>query len=106
MEKAEVGGAIEAGLTDRATAYAALGDARKAIEYYEQCLAIHREIGDRRGEGNDLFNRGLALDSLGRRAEAIAGAEAALRIYEEIEDPNAEMVRRALAKWRGNDGNG
>ena len=32
-------------------AYADLGDASKAIEYYEQALAIAREIGDRRGEG-------------------------------------------------------
>ncbi|MFZ2644030.1 MAG: tetratricopeptide repeat protein, partial [Verrucomicrobiia bacterium] len=35
-------------------AYAALGDARKAIEYYEQRLVIAREIGDRRGECNAL----------------------------------------------------
>ncbi|MEI8004301.1 MAG: NB-ARC domain-containing protein, partial [Methanothrix sp.] len=33
-------------------AYAAMSDVRKAIDYYEQALAIAREIGDRRGEGN------------------------------------------------------
>ena len=35
-----------------------LGDARKAIEYHEQALAIDREVGDRRGEGADLGNLG------------------------------------------------
>ena len=33
--------------------HAALGEARRAIEYYEQALAIRREIGDRRGEGRE-----------------------------------------------------
>ena len=32
----------------------------------------------------------LALDKLGNRAKAIECARAALKIYEEIEDPNAE----------------
>lgn len=32
--------------------YADLGDARKAIEHYEQRLSIAREFGERRGEAN------------------------------------------------------
>ena len=78
-----------------------MGDARKAIEFYEQQLIITREIGDRRGEGNALFNSALAHDSLGNRPEAIARAVAALAIYEAIEDPNAAKVRATLAEWRG-----
>jgi hypothetical protein len=35
----------------------------------------------------------LALDKLGQRKEAIAKAEAALVIYEQIEDPAAAKVR-------------
>ena len=81
-------------------AHADLGDARKAIEFYEQQLVIVRAIGDRRGEGNALWNSALSYDSLGNRAEAIARAAAALAIFEAIEDPNAAMVRAALAKWR------
>jgi tetratricopeptide (TPR) repeat protein len=73
---------------------------RKAIEFYEQALVIRREIGDRRGEGNDLWNSALAFYKLSDRAQAIARAEAALRIYEAIEDPNAAKVRAALAEWR------
>ena len=42
-------------------AYAALGEVRRAIEYYEQALVISREIGDRRGEGNDLGNLGMRM---------------------------------------------
>jgi tetratricopeptide (TPR) repeat protein len=33
-------------------AYSALGQVEKAIDYYEQALAIAREIGHRQGEGN------------------------------------------------------
>ena len=36
------------------------GAAEQAIEYYEQALAISREIGDRRGEGIHLNNLGEA----------------------------------------------
>ena len=81
-------------------AYAALGDARKAIEYYEQHLAIAREIGDRRGEGNAMFNSSLALFKLGKHREAIKNAESALEIYDQIESPNVSRVRQKLAEWR------
>ena len=84
------------------SAYASLGEPRKAIEFYEQQMEIVREIGDRRGEGNALFNSALALDALGERAQAIARAEAALRIFEVLENPNAAKVRAQLAEWRGN----
>ena len=63
-------------------------------------LAIAREIGDRRGEGNALWNMSLALDQLGERAQAIQHAEQALIIREQIEDPNAAKVRAKLATWR------
>ncbi len=80
-------------------AYQQLGEPKRAIEYYEQHLAIARETGDRRGEGRALWNRALAFDELGHRQEAISDAKAALEIFEQIEDPNAEKVRRQLADW-------
>ncbi|MEW6208875.1 MAG: tetratricopeptide repeat protein [Acidobacteriota bacterium] len=79
----------------------ALGETRKAIEFYERRIEIAREIGDRRGEGNALWNMSLSFDKLGERARAIEYAEAALRIFEEIESPHAEKVRNQLAEWRG-----
>jgi tetratricopeptide (TPR) repeat protein len=81
-------------------AYDDLGETCKAIEFYEQDLVIAREIGNRRGEGGALWNMALALDKINERAQAIAHAEASLRIKEAIEDPHAEMVRRALAQWK------
>jgi hypothetical protein len=37
---------------------------------------------------------------LGERKQALANAEAGLRILEEIESPYAEYLRRELAEWR------
>ncbi len=71
-------------------AYAALGDARRAIEFYEQVLAITREIGDRRGEGNALGNLGLAYAALGDARRAIELYEQALVITREIGDRRGE----------------
>jgi len=41
------------------------------------------------------------LAPIGDRAEAIARAEAALNIYEAIEDPNAAKVHAQLEEWKG-----
>ena len=81
-------------------AYFHLGETRKAMEYYEKNLAIVRETGDLRGEGNTLWNISLGLDQLGGRELALVNAEAALGIFEQMESPNAEKVRRRLAEWR------
>jgi tetratricopeptide (TPR) repeat protein len=83
------------------SAYLTLGEPRRAIEYHEQALAIDREIGDRRGEGTDLWNTAVALEQLEDRPQAMARAEAARQIFEEIENPNVAMVREVLARWRG-----
>jgi tetratricopeptide (TPR) repeat protein len=71
-------------------AYAVLGDARRAIEFYEQHLAIAREIGDRRGEGNALGNLGLAYADLGDARRAIEFYEQHLAIAREIGDQRGE----------------
>jgi tetratricopeptide (TPR) repeat protein len=84
-------------------AYANLGEARQAIEYYEQALEIAREIGDRRGEGNRLGNLGTAYKRLGDSARARKLWEQALRIFEDIEDPNAERVRGWLVALEEGD---
>ncbi|MGC9515940.1 tetratricopeptide repeat protein, partial [Methanocrinis sp.] len=69
--------------------------------FYEKALAISREIGDKRGEGNDLFNMGLSLRALGQNEKAVSFARSALAIFEEIESPSAETVRKTLAEWSG-----
>jgi tetratricopeptide (TPR) repeat protein len=71
-------------------AYYSLGDARKAIEFYEQHLSIAREIGDRRGEGNALGNLGNAYAALGDARKAIEFYEQNLSIAREIGDRRGE----------------
>ena len=61
-----------------------MGDARTAIGYHEQDLAIRREIGERRGEGNALGNVGNAHADLGDARQAIGYCQQALLIDREI----------------------
>jgi tetratricopeptide (TPR) repeat protein len=71
-------------------AYAALGESRRAIEFYEQVLQIARETGDRRGEGNMLGNLGLAYVDLGETRRAIEFYEQVLQIARETGDRRGE----------------
>src|SRR5271166_6455241 len=71
-------------------AYAALGQAKRAIGFYEQHLAIAREIGDRRGEGAALGNMGYAYYLLGQAERAIGFYEQHLAIAREIGDRRGE----------------
>jgi tetratricopeptide (TPR) repeat protein len=74
-------------------AYSALGDVPRAIEHYEQALAISREIGDRRGEGTWLGNLGSAYNDLGEGGRAIEHYEQALAVAREIGDRRGEGAR-------------
>jgi tetratricopeptide (TPR) repeat protein len=76
-------------------ACAALGEAQRAIAFYEQALAISREIGDRRGEGNHLANMGRLYEDTDPARAGALWVEA-LRIYEAIEDRRAPEVRAWL----------
>lgn len=60
------------------------GRAEEAARYYEQALAIRREVGNRRGEGITLNNLGLLASDLGRPEEAARYYEQALAIVEDI----------------------
>jgi len=71
------------------SAYMNLGDARQAIEFYEQRLVIAREIGDRR-EGAALGNLGSAYLALGDARHAIEFYEQQLVITREIGDRRGE----------------
>jgi tetratricopeptide (TPR) repeat protein len=71
-------------------AYAAIGDARKAIEYFEKHLVISREISNKRGEGAGLGNLGCAFFTLGDTHKAIEYFEQHLTISREIKDIRGE----------------
>ena len=53
-------------------------------------MAIAREIGDRRGEGQDLGNLGIAYGNLGEYRRAIEYYEQQLAIAREIGDRRGE----------------
>ncbi len=72
------------------SAYAALGEPHKAIDFHEQALVICREIGDRRGEGHDLNNLGVVYADLGDARRAIEFFENALVVSREIGDRHGE----------------
>ncbi len=76
-------------------AYADLGEPRRAIELFEQRLAIAREIGDRDGEGAAFGNMGLTYANLGESRRAIELFEQHLAIAREIGDRDGE----AKANW-------
>jgi hypothetical protein len=65
----------------------------------EQVLVIDRQIGDRHGEGNVLFNMGLALYELEEKDRAIHLVKDGLEIYEAIESPDTKDARKKLKEW-------
>jgi tetratricopeptide (TPR) repeat protein len=71
-------------------AYADLGQPQRAIELFEQHLAIARAVGDRRGEGQSLGNLGLAYAALGQPQRAIDCYEQHLAIARAVGDRQGE----------------
>ncbi len=43
----------------------------------------------------------LSLHALGQNEKAVSLARSALAIYEQIESPYAETIRKKLAEWGG-----
>ncbi|WP_353259459.1 tetratricopeptide repeat protein, partial [Prochlorothrix hollandica] len=70
----------------------AVSQFREALQFWEQALAIYREIGDRQGEANSLGNLGNAYDSLGQYQRAIDYHEQSLAIKREIGDRQGEAA--------------
>lgn len=91
--------AEEKALSDLGNAYAELGEIKHSIEFYEQALAIDQEMADPHSGGDEFWNMSLAVDKLGGRERAVQLANAALKIYEMIDDPKAEKVRKQLQEW-------
>lgn len=79
-----------------------LGDARRAIGYYEQALAIAREIGDLDGVARHSFNMALLYAQQGETARALPLAQEAARIFAQIgHTPNAQRAQQLVAQLQG-----
>jgi hypothetical protein len=74
------------------------GSAANTTAPHVSRAVIARETGDRHGEGNALFDMSLALDALGQPADAIAQAEAALEIYQQM--PSAHPIGACHSRAR------
>ena len=72
--------------------YGDLGQIARAIELYEQALAIARETGDRPGEAAALADLGERHGDLGQIARAIELYEQALAICRQIAYRNGESL--------------
>jgi tetratricopeptide (TPR) repeat protein len=72
--------------------YDQIGRYKISIDRSEKALAISKEIGDRRGEGNHLGNLGNAFSHLGEVEKAIEYHKQALVISREIGDRRGEGI--------------
>lgn len=81
-------------------AYAALGRAPKAVEFYEQALIIHREIGNRAGEAIASWNMGDEYRKLGELERAATLMQVLVDFEREIGHANAETHAAILAELR------
>jgi tetratricopeptide (TPR) repeat protein len=69
----------------------------RAINYYDQAIAIQRHLGNRRGEANNLFAKAKCLSKLTRWRESIETMTKSAEILEEIKAPAATDARLWLA---------
>lgn len=74
------------------SAYSAIGDVTKAVEYYEQALTIFNEIGNRHGVGQTLANLGTAYQLTGDMGRSIEYYERAVALSREIGDLRSEGI--------------
>ena len=72
------------------------GNYGEALSYYEESLAIRREVGDRAGEGTTLSNIGLVYGEQDEYEEAIAYYQQALTIAQELGLRSSEGFRTYL----------
>jgi tetratricopeptide (TPR) repeat protein len=76
-----------------------LGKKPEALDYYQQALAIRREVGDRRGEGVTLFNIGAALFQQ-QQDVSLAAFLLAKHLFEEVQSPYQNNVQSWIDSLR------
>lgn len=73
-------------------AHRARGRTDSALVYLGRALDLRRQVGDRTGEGNTLYNLGVVFLDRSRADSALAHYRASLAIRRELRDPPAEAV--------------
>ena len=79
-------------LNDIGSLYQAIGETRKALDYYQQSLSLLREAGDLEGEAIALNNIGDLYSNLGDLQNALDTFQQALPIAYQLEDKKAEAA--------------
>jgi tetratricopeptide (TPR) repeat protein len=77
-----------------------LGEVRKSVESYSEQCTIAQELDNSVIEATALSNVGVGLERLGDLAGAAVSWERALPIYEALESPSADTMRRWLERAR------
>ena len=81
-----------------------LGDPTRAEKYYQDALAIHREIRNKLGEAGDLNNLGNVYVNLDDYTRAEKYCQDALRIFKELKIPDrVKRVKNNLERIKGKD---
>lgn len=95
-------------LNDLGVAWDALGEKRKALDYYEQALPLRQAVGDRGGEATTLGNIGGVWFALGEKRKALDYYEQALPVFRAVGNRGREaatlnnigMIRSDLGEKR------
>jgi tetratricopeptide (TPR) repeat protein len=74
-----------------------LGHRTEAVTCYQRALGLHRDLGDRYGEATSLSHLGDAQHSTADPAAAGNAWRRAVAILEELNHPDADLVRTKLA---------
>lgn len=83
-------------LNNLANAYMSAGQTDDAVITYRRAATYRREIGHRQGEAESLRGLGTALRMAGDVEAAREALEAALVVFEEMDQPEADEVRAEL----------
>ncbi|NET61961.1 MAG: tetratricopeptide repeat protein, partial [Symploca sp. SIO2E6] len=95
-----------ASLNNLGNAYRNLGESSKALDFYQQSLAIKQEIGDRQGVANSLGSLGNFHFSQGNYDEAINSYQQSLAIFKKIGNRQGELASlTSLANAYSSQGN-
>lgn len=80
---------------------------QEALQFWEQSLAIYREIGNREREGTLLVLLSYTYSKLGDFQKALLSAQQGLAIARELKDAKLEqLAQEALAKVREHNNSG